>query len=205
MLSALGISTTGLLAALSAVAVGVGVALKDSLSNIAGGILLLVSPRFLTGDYIESEGDGGTVINVDLLHTTVRTPDGRQVSIPNGVLISSHIVNYSREKYRRMELNFSVPYSADIQLVKRLILETISRHQLIQEGASEAPDVPFVRVGGYEASAVRVTARAWCQSQHYFTIYYDLMEQVRDVLKENAIDIPFNQLEVHVHNAKEAE
>lgn len=199
VLSSLGISTTGLLAAVSAVAVGVGVALKDSLSNIAGGILLLVSPRFVTGDYIESEGDGGTVLNVDLLHTTVRTPDGRQVSIPNGVLINSHIVNYSREKYRRVELNFSVPYSADVEVAKELALQTVINHPLVEK---EEPDKPFVRVGGYEEGAVRITIRAWCESQNYFTAYFDLLESIRLVFQENGIEIPFKQLDVHIHECE---
>lgn len=199
LLSSLGISTTGLLTALSAVAVGVGVALKDSLSNIAGGILLLVSPRFVTGDYIESEGDGGTVLNVDLLHTTVRTPDGRQVSIPNGVLINSHIVNYSREKYRRFELNFSIPYKADVEKAKDLALQTVTKHPLVEK---EEPDKPFVRVGGYEEGAVRITIRAWCESQNYFTAYFDLLESIRLVFQENGIEIPFKQLDVHIHECE---
>lgn len=193
-LSAIGVSTTGLLAAMSAAAVAVGVALKDSLSNVAGGILLLIAPRFSTGDYIEAGGDGGVVLNVDLLHTLIRTADNRQVSIPNGVLVNSHITNYSREKHRRIELKFPIPYEADVEEAKRIALETIESHPLVLR----EPDVPFARVGGYQESSVTLTSRCWCATENYWTVYFDLMEQVRAELQAGGIRMPFNQLDIHI-------
>ena len=130
-LNTLGISTTGLVAAFSAAVVAVGLALKDSLGNIAGGVLLLVSPRFLTGDFIEASGDSGTVVKVDLLHTTIRTVDNRQISIPNGLLINSHIINYSGEEKRRVDIKFSISYDADVNLAKHIhrVMIKIYRHE----------------------------------------------------------------------------
>lgn len=196
-LNAIGISTTGLLAALSAAGVAVAVALKDSLSNVAGGILLLIAPRFSTGDYIQAGGDEGTVLDVDLLHTTVRTADSRQVSIPNGTLINSHITNFSREKRRRVGMNFPVPYDADVEKAKHIAMETVLAHPLVQK----EPDVPFARISGYEASAVTLTVRCWCATEDYWTVYFDLLEQVRSALASGGIEMPFNQLEVRIKDS----
>lgn len=193
-LSAIGVSTTGLMAALSAAVVAVAVALRDSLSNVAGGILLLLVPRFATGDYIAAGGDEGTVMDVDLLHTTVRTADFRQVSIPNGVLINSHITNYSREKKRRVDIVFPIPYDADAEKAKKIAMETACGHKLVLAGQ----DAPFVRISGYEESVVKLTVRCWCETEDYWTVYFDMTEQVRAVLLENGITMPCNRLDVHI-------
>ncbi len=195
-LSALGISTTGIVTALSAAAVAVSLALKDSLSNVAGGILLLFSPRFLTGDYIAAGGDEGTVLDVDLLHTSLLTPDSRQVSIPNGVLINHHITNYSRQPNRRVDITFSIAYEADAELAKKLILDTIAAHTLVTPEAGE----PFVRIKEFADSSVNIVSRCWCKTPDYWTVYFDLMEQVRAAFDANGISIPYNQLDVHVKN-----
>lgn len=193
-LTTIGVSTTGLVAAFSAVAVGVSVALKDSLSNVAGGILLLISPRFSTGDYISVSGDEGTVIGVDLLHTTILTIDNKQVSIPNGILINSHIINYSRENNRRVDLLFPISYEADINKAKQLAIDTIENHPL----TLREPEEPFARVKSYGDSAVNLLTRAWCKTENYWDVYYDLTENIREAFEENGISIPFNQLDVHI-------
>lgn len=193
-LNAIGVSTTGILAALSAAVVAVAVALKDSLGNVAGGILLLISPSFSSGDYIAVGGDEGTVLRVDLLHTTLRTVDNKIVSIPNGVLINSHITNYTRESERRVDITFSVSYETDAEKAKELIRDTILKHPLV---LSE-PDAPMVRVMKYSESSVDIVTRSWCNTSDYWTVYFDLMESVRDVLGQNGIDIPYNQLDVHI-------
>ena len=194
VMSVIGIPTTGIIAAISACAVGVGVALKDSLSNVAGGILLLFFPRFSTGDYIEVESDEGTVIAVDLLHTTVLTNDNKQVSIPNGVLINSHITNYSRETNRRVDIIFPIAYEADVNKAKEVAVDTILKHELILT----EPEEPFVRVKSYGDSSVNVITRVWCKTEDYWKLYYDLTEQIRDAFDNNDISIPYNQLDVHI-------
>ena len=197
-LNAIGVSTTGILAALSAAAVAVAVALKDSLGNVAGGILLLISPSFSSGDYIAVGEDEGNVVRVDLLHTTVRTIDNKMVSIPNGVLINSHITNYTREPKRRVDITFSVPYEADIEKAKNLIRDCLLKHSLV---LSE-PDVPMVRVMKYSESSVDIITRSWCNTPDYWTVYFDLMENVREVLEQNGISIPYNKLDVRVIDNK---
>lgn len=193
-LGSVGVSTGGFVAALSAVAVAVAVALKDSLGNVAGGIFLLFSPRFSTGDYIEVNGDGGTVVSIELFHTTVRTPDCREVSIPNGVLVNEHIINYSHSEVRRCDVLFSVPYGTDIEKAKTIAYETIKRHPL----ALSEPSEPFVRVKEYGESAVTFQTRTWCKTSDYWSLYYDIVENIRAELDKNGIGVPYSRLDVRI-------
>ncbi|MBQ9973166.1 MAG: mechanosensitive ion channel [Firmicutes bacterium] len=195
-LDAIGVATTGIVAAMSAAAVGVAVALKDSLNNVAGGIILLFAPRFATGDYIAAGGDEGTVLAVDLLHTTIKTVDNKQVSIPNGLLLNSHIINYSHEPKRRVDITFTISYDADVEIAKKAALEVIKAHPYTMNDPAE----PFVRIGGYGDSAVDLVTRTWTTNEHYWDLYFDLMEQIRVALDENNIEIPYNQLDVRIKN-----
>ena len=193
-LTAIGVSTTGFIAAFSAVAVGVSVALKDSLGNVAGGILLLVSPRFSTGDYISAGGDEGTVINVDMLHTTILTIDSKQISIPNGVLINSHIINYSCENKRRVDIVFPISYESDVKMAKQLAMKVLKNHPL----TLYEPEQPFVRVKSYGDSAVNLLIRVWCKTENYWDVYFDLIENIGETFNKKGISIPYNQLDVHI-------
>ncbi len=186
-LATLGVPTTSLAAALSGAALAIGVALKDSLSNVAGGILLLFVPRFVTGDYIATDGDEGTVVAVDLMHTTIQTVDNKQVSIPNGVLVNSHITNYSHEKTRRLDLNIPLAYEADVELAKRVTAEVIDRHPLVKT----EPDAPFIRLRGYGEHTMTLTARVWCDAADYWALHYDLTEQLHAALTENGVALPY--------------
>ncbi len=196
---AVGVSTSGIVAASSAAVVAIGVALKDSLSNVAGGVLLLFSPRFSTGDYISAGGDEGTVISVELLHTTLQTSDSKQISIPNGVLVNSHITNYSIEKKRRVDILFPVSYEADVNKAKQLALDTLKKHPLV---FNEKDAEPFVRVRSYSENGVNLTIRAWCLNENYWDVYYDVIEELREVFNNNGIAIPHNQLDVHIVDPK---
>ncbi len=197
-ISVLGVPVGGLLAALSAAAVAVALALKDSLSNVAGGILLLFSPRFATGDYIAVSDKEGTVVDVDLLHTTIITTDYRRVSIPNGVLVNENITNYTCEQKRRVDITFSISYESDVELAKKLALDVIKSHRL----TLNEPALPFARVKSYGESSVNILTRTWCRNEDYWTLYYDLVEQIRVVFDENGISIPYNQLDVRIKNDK---
>ncbi len=191
-LNRIGVSTTGLLAALSAVAVGVALALKDSLSNIAGGILLLLSPRFATGDYISVDTEEGFVTSIELMHTTIRTYNNRLITFSNGTLINSTITNYTWEGVRRIDLSFPISYEADVELAKTTALAVMKNHPLA------VPDRKYIaRVGSYGDSAVLLDLRTWCKCDDYWTVYYDTLEQVRKAFAEKGIEIPFNQLDVH--------
>lgn len=194
-LSNLGISTTGLIATFSAAAVAVSLALKDSLGNIAGGIMMLITHSFSTGDYIEAGGYAGTVLRIDVIHTVLLTVDNKQVIIPNGQLVNMSVIDYFKEKNRRVDLNFGISYDNDSEKAKEIIMETVKSHPMV---LSE-PD-PFVRVSEYADSAVIITLRVWCESENYWNVYFDLLEQIRKAFDENGIVIPYNQLDVHVIN-----
>ena len=193
-LSSIGVSTTGILAALSASVVAVAVALKDSLSNVAGGILLLISPRFTLDEYIQVGTDSGSVVSIDLLHTTIKTPDNKQISIPNGILINSHITNYSAESKRRVDITCNVAYGCDVNLAIECAKKVILAHPLTENEPAE----PLVRVMSYDSSSIGIVLRVWCNSQSYWDLYFDLIEQVKKAFDENGISIPYNQLDVHI-------
>lgn len=196
-LNIVGIPTTGLLAALSAVAVGIALALKDSLSNIAGGILLLVSPRFVTGDYIGVDGDEGFVTDIHLLHTTIKTYDNRKITFSNGVVLNSKVTNFTWEGKRRIDMQFPVSYSADVEKAKSIIKNIVANQPCI---LSEEEGQRYIRVGEYKDSSVIIHVYVWIKQEDYWDVYYDLTEQIREKLQENAITIPFNQLDVHIDN-----
>ena len=191
--SNLGISTTGLVAALSAAAVAISLALKDSLGNIAGGILMMITRPFSTGDFITVDGESGTVVNIDLIHTVIRTPDHRQVVIPNGQLVNKTVTDYSREKIRRVDVPFSVSYESDVEVAKAVIMDVINGCEL----ALKEPK-PFARVTEYCDSSVTVTARVWCAADDYWDVKFQLLEEVRVLFNANNIEIPYNKLDVHI-------
>ena len=196
-LNALGISTTGLLAALSAAAVGIALALKDSLSNIAGGILLFLSPRFATGDIVEIDGKVGTVLQVDLMHTTIRTYDNRHVIIPNGSIMGSKTINMSQEEKLRVDHTFSVSYDDDIELVKSSVTDALKNYPLVLKD-----EEIFVRVNEYAQSSVDVLVRVWCKTEDYWTVYFDVLDLVKKTFDKNGITVPFNQLDVSIKENK---
>ena len=193
-LAILGVPTTGMVAAMSAAAVAISLALKDSLSNIASGILLLVSHPFVTGDYVEVGGVSGSVVKVDMLQTEIKTPDNRKIIIPNSQVASSEIINYSSEDERRVDVVFHISYSDDVELAKKVILSVVDKHPLIDKER----DVPFARVTAYEESSVVITCRVWCKTADFWTVHFDLLEQVRVKFTEEGINIPYNKLDVHI-------
>ena len=193
-LTALGISTGGIVAALSGCALAVGVALKDSLSNVAGGILLLLVPRFVTGDYIAAGGDEGTVVSVDLMHTTIQTPDSKLVSIPNGALMNGHITNYTTAQKRRVDIDFPIPHDCDSNAAIRVAMDSVLAHPL----SLKEPAPPFVRITSYSENAVNITVRVWCDTAEYWNLKLDLLDQIRAALNQNGISLACSRVDVRV-------
>lgn len=193
-LNELGISATGLLAALSAAAVAIALALKDSLSNIAGGILLMISPRFSTGDYIGVDGNEGYVTTIDLMHTTIRTRNNRFITFSNSVLLNSTVTNFTAEGIRRIDIRFPISYGADMELAKETALDVMHKHPKVLP-ESEQPIIS--RVAEYGDSSVFLDLQPWCHCEDYWSVGYDLLEQIRVAFAEKGIEIPFNQLDVH--------
>lgn len=194
-LGVLGIPTTGLIAGVSAVAAAIALALQGSLSNIAGGIFILMTRPFKTGDFVDISGSVGTVKDIQLIHTVIVTSDNREIIMPNGVVVNSTVINYSNAETRRVDLVFSISYDNDARLAEQLILKTALSHEF-----TLTDPAPFVRESAHSASSIDITARIWCKSENYWTLHFDMIEKVRDEFNANNISIPYNQLDVHVTN-----
>lgn len=192
VISALGISTTGLLAALSAAAVAVSLALKDSLGNIAGGILLLVSKPFLTGDFIEAGDFSGTVISIDMIHTILKSVDNRRIIIPNGQLVNQKIVNYSQEEKRRLDMLLYISYDSDPEQAKQAISEVLNANSMVLQ----EPDKPLVRLSGHTEKGAEITVRVWCKRENFAALKFELTERIREEFDRQNIRFFANHLKV---------
>lgn len=195
LVSYFGIATTGLAALFASAGVTVGLALQGSLSNLAGGVLILVLKPFQIGDYIVSCGVEGTVTSIEILCTKLRTGDNKVVVVPNGTLANSNITNVSQEEFRRVDFVFGVSYESDLKLVKRLLQETAEKHELVLKDDAHPVKV-FINEFG--ASSIDFGFRVWCKNSDFWTVKWDLMEAVKDAFDANGIEIPFNQLDVNM-------
>lgn len=197
IISYLGIATTGIAALFASAGVTVGLALQGSLSNLAGGVLILVLKPFKVGEYIISGGDEGTVVSIEILCTKLRTGDNKIVVVPNGTLANSSITNVSREEFRRVDFVFGVAYDSDLKLVKSLLQTAGERHELVLKDEDHEIKV-FINEFG--ASSIDFGFRVWCKNADYWTVKWELMEQVKEAFDANGIEIPFNQLDVNMKN-----
>lgn len=192
----LGIPTTGLIAGVSAVAAAIALALQGSLSNIAGGIFILMTRPFKTGDFIDIAGSVGTVKDIQLIHTVIVTGDNKEIIMPNGVVVNSTVINYSNADKRRVDLVFSIGYEDDARLAEEIIFRTAMAHTYTLTDPAE----PFVRESAHSASSIDITVRVWCAAENYWTLHFDLLEKVREEFTKNGISIPYNQLDVNIKN-----
>lgn len=192
VLSQMGVNTTSLLAALGALGLAVGLALKDSLQNLASGFLLVALRPFKAGDYIEGAGTGGSVEKLTLMHTYLKTPDNKVVMIPNSSLTDSNLVNYSAEPQRRLDLFVGVSYDDDIRKVKDLLLKlTQGDERVIRDPA------PLVGILNFGDNSVDFTLRVWVKTEDFWALKWHLMEQIKLAFDEAEITIPFPQRDVH--------
>ncbi len=193
--STLGIPMTSTLALFSVFALAVSLAVKDGLSHFAGGIMILASKPFAVGDFIESKADGvtGTVQEIGLIHTKLKTLDHKQVFIPNGVLIASTVINYTGTGVRRADIVFPIPYSEDFHRAKDIIRRVAESNERVLEGYE-----PVIRVTELASSSVNILCRVWVGRDDYEDVKFDLLEGVMDAFGREGISIPFDQLDVHV-------
>ena len=189
----LGIDTSGITALIASFGVCFGLAVNGALSNIAGGVLILVTRPFKVDDYIEAQGVSGTVEDIHMVCTKIRTGDNKVVYVPNGTLANGNIINYSEKDTRRVDMVFSVDYSSDTALAEKLITELLEKHELVLKDPAF-----FVRVTAHSDSSIDITARAWVKSSDYWTVYYDMLGNVKSAFDANNIEIPYNILDVHI-------
>lgn len=189
----IGIETTSLAALIASLGVGLGLALQGALSNLAGSIILILMRPFKVGDYVETNGQGGTVEDIKLFYTHIVTPDNKVVMIPNGSVANGTIVNYSSKDTRRIDLTFSIAYEDDFEKAKQIILDCIKNIGLPLENPA-----PFVNVCNHGASSIDIVTRVWAKSSDYWTIYFKLLEDVKKEFDKNGISIPYPQMDVHL-------
>ena len=192
--STMGFKTTSFLAVLSAASLAIGLSLQGSLSNLAGGVLILLFKPFRVGDSIDSNsGAAGAVEKIDILYTTLRTADGIAVFSPNGLLANSIITNYSDIKSRRIEYKLSVSSREDIKKVRGLILETLKKDKRVLKTPT-----PQVLVSELTHNAVNLVVYSWTSKNDYSGAFYDNQESIREILNEHNIAAPLAQNEIHV-------
>lgn len=190
-----GIDTSGLTALVTSLGVCIGLAVNGALSNLAGGVLIILTRPFRIDDYIEAQGFSGTVVDIHVTYTKLRTPDNKIIYIPNGALSSGTVVNYSMQDTRRVDLVFSVAYATDFKKAQAILLELCTAHELVL-----ADPAPFVRLSAHAASSLDITVRVWTRSADYWTVRFDLLEAVKARFDAEGIEIPFQQMDVHLKN-----
>lgn len=189
----LGINIASITAALGAAGITVGLAMKDSLSNLASGVLILFNKPFGLGDFIEVDGNVGTVKDIELTYTKLATPDNKDIIIPNSKMIEGLITNYTAQPDRRLELSFPLPYGTDIQTAKRIITEAVRKSQYVYQDKEM-----IVGIKNLSDSAIEYELRCWIDCQKYWDAYFEVNELVMLGLKEAGIEVPFNQVDVHM-------
>lgn len=193
LLWVLGIETASVLALFTAGGVAISLAFQGAVSNLAGGVMILLFRPFRVGDYIEAAGVSGTVQEISVLYTVIITPDNKRITVPNGTLTNSVVVDYSSEKTRRVDLTVTASYDTDIDMVCALLLEKANAHPLVMQ--DPAPAAVFAKQG---ANALEFCLRVWCKNEDYWTVNGDLSVALKKAFDEQGIQIPYQQIDVHM-------
>jgi small conductance mechanosensitive channel len=199
-LGRVGVQTASVIAVLGAAGLAVGLALQGSLSNLAAGVLLVMFRPFRAGEYVDLGGVAGTVLNVQIFSTTMRTIDGKIVVIPNGKIIAGNIINFSREPVRRNEFIIGVAYDSDIDKVKQLLTNIVESDERILKDR----DIT-VRLNELAPSAMHFVVRTWSKSGDLQNVYWDVLERIKRDFDANGISFPFPQMDVNFKRVKEQE
>lgn len=193
VLTVLGIPMTSIITVLGTAGVAVGLALKDSLSNVAGGVILLINRTIKVGDYVQIDSYEGTVDEISILYTKLTTVDNKDIFFPNGLIATSPFINFSSEGKRRVDQIYSISYDNNYKKAIEAIRSVINENKLVLKN-----EEIFVRLSELASSSLDIKVRVWTKNSDYWTVYYDLLEQIKDKFDEEGISVPYNQLDVHV-------
>lgn len=192
-----GIDTAGVGSIIASCAVAVGLALQGSLSNIAGWCIIIFMRPFKLDDYINCQGVDGTVEDIRLFYTYLRTPDNKVIMVPNGALANGNITNYSIKETRRLDTVYQISYADDVNKAIKVIHEVLAKHSEIL-----LDPAPFVRMSQCDSSSINITSRVWVKQADYWDVHFDLIQEVKEAFDANNITVPYNQLDVHIVNEK---
>ncbi len=194
--SMVGVKTASLIAMLGAAGLAIGLALQGSLANLAGGLLILFFKPFKAGDVIEAQGYLGRVVEIQIFNTLIRTLDNQRVFIPNGLLSNGCVKNLFAEPIRRVDMKFGISYGDDIGKTKQVIRDVLNaNNQVLKDPVAD------VFVSGHGASSIDLTVRPWCESEHYWEVYFATHEALKEAFDREGITIPFPQRDVHLYSA----
>lgn len=192
----LGIPTTSLLAVLGAAGLAVGLALKDSLSNFAAGVMLIIFKPFKIGDFVEAGGTAGIVEKITVFNTVFRSPDNKEIIVPNAHIYGGTIVNVSAKPTRRIDLVMGIGYDDDMKKARQLMMDVIQADTRIL-----ADPAPVIAVDELADSSVNFVVRPWVNSGDYWAVKWDLTEKIKETFDNNGVSIPYPQQDVHMHHA----
>ena len=194
IISIFGIDTSSFIALFASAGVAVGMALSGTLQNFAGGVIILLFRPYKVGDYIEAQGQAGTVKEIQIFNTVLQTPDNKIILIPNGPISTGIVNNYSREELRRVDFSFSISYGDDFEKAKSVIAELIAADKRILD----TPE-PFIALGSLSASSIDITVRVWAKQSDYWAIYFDMNKKVYETLPQRGLKFPYQTFTVNVN------
>lgn len=193
-LGTLGVEMTSFVAILGAAGLAVGMALSGTLQNFAGGVMILIFKPFKVGDWIEAQGYSGTVNEIQIFNTILKSPDNKTIIIPNGGLSTGSMINYSTEPRRRVDWTVGIGYGDDADKAKEVLLGMLNDDNRVLKDPA-----PFIAVSALADSSVNFTVRAWVEAPNYWGVFFDLNERVYKEFDKHGLNIPFPQMDVHVH------
>ena len=193
----LGVPMTSVITILGSAGVAIGLALQGSLSNIAGGLIILIFKPFTVGDFIDCADGAGTVSSIGIFYTKIITPDNKLIIVPNGTITNQSLTNATGCNERRVDFTFSVGYECDIEKVKAILISIAENHEKVKKDPA-----PLARLQKHGESSLDFVFRVWCKSEDYWDVYFDVEEQVKQEFDKNGISIPYPQMDVHMINTK---
>lgn len=193
VLSMLGIPATSVITVIGTAGVAIGLALQDSLSNVAGGIMLMINKPFKIGDYIAVSGVSGTVKQITILYTRLDSDSNQAIFIPNGQVSNAVVTNYNGNEMRRVDLKMSISYDDDFEKAQQVIAEVLKRNKKVLSNPA-----PTIRMLEHGASAIVIAVRPWCKASDYWDVFFTVTEDIRAAFISAGISIPYDQLDVHV-------
>ena len=193
LLSVVGVEITGIITALSALILAVGMALQSNIANLANGVIIVATKMFKKGDWISVNGVSGSVVDINFFFTTLNTADNKKVTVPNSAIVNGEVENAGANKTRRVDFTFSVAYESDVDLVRKIILDVMKSNGKVIDNDKRTP---FCRLKVLGASGLDFAANCWVDSEDYWDVYYYVIENVYNEFKRNDVKIPYGQLEV---------
>ena len=194
-LAYMGIPMTSLITLFGTASLAIGLALQGGLTNMVGGLMILIFKPFKVGDWIESNGASGSVEEISIFYTVLKTLDCTRIVMPNGDLANTNVKNFSSNSKRRLCIDFSVSYNSDIDKVKEVLQEVVDKEELILKD-----EEVFIRLTNHGESSLTFTVRVWANNSDFWNLKFNMLENVKRAFDKNKIEIPYNQLDVHLDN-----